>query len=139
MNLVINTDGGARGNPGPAGIGVVVYDTNHALLYSCSKYISHQTNNIAEYIALLHALRWLDSYRLEKKIKSAIFYLDSQLVVNQVKGLWKVKKDHLKKLQSEAVQIIERFDFRCDFLAVPREENAEADALVNKAIDGGLS
>jgi len=130
MKLIINTDGGARGNPGPAGIGVVVADESGAMLGLHKKYIGKATNNSAEYQALILALTEV------AKLDAAdiIVNMDSQLVVRQMQGKYKIKDPGLKILAAEALKLIKNFR-QVHFKYVPREQNRQADLLVNEAID----
>ncbi len=128
--LVINTDGGARGNPGPAGIGIVIKDEHGELVYHHGGYIGETTNNVAEYKALIKALQEsLNLSGTELKIN-----MDSELVVKQMLGQYKIKEPTLQKLAIEAKSLLTSFD-TFSFIHVRREFNTEADALVNQAID----
>jgi ribonuclease HI len=128
--LVIYTDGGARGNPGPAGIGAVAYDEQGNVVFEVSEYIGETTNNQAEYKAAVRALEEAK----KKKAKELYFYLDSELVVKQLNGEYKIKN---KGLQPLFVKIYNAcLDFKkVEFKHVRREKNKEADRLVNEAID----
>jgi ribonuclease HI len=128
--LTIYTDGGARGNPGPAGIGAVAYDKEGNVVFEISEYIGETTNNQAEYRAAVRALEEAKKY----KAKELFFYLDSELIVKQLNGEYKVKN---KGLQPLFVKIYNGcLDFKkVEFKHVKRENNKEADKLVNKAID----
>lgn len=127
------SDGGARGNPGPAGIGFVIKDADGEQVYACGKYIGKTTNNVAEYMALIGALK--QSHVLgAKKIRAR---LDSELVVKQLKGLYKVKNEGLRPLYLEAKKLL--VGIQAEILHVRREDNSEADALVNEAIDSAVA
>jgi len=131
--LVINTDGGARGNPGPAGIGVVIRDTSGEILFEHGGYIGEATNNIAEYKALLKAVETArDLGADELKIN-----MDSELIVRQMLGQYKIKQPDLQKLAGEVVKVLKGFP-NYSFTHVRREQNKEADALVNQALDEHL-
>jgi ribonuclease HI len=130
MQIVIHTDGGARGNPGPAGIGVVITDANGNNLKSIGEYIGEGTNNQAEYKALLRGL----SEAVAMKAEEVNCYLDSELVVKQLTGLYKIKEPGLQKLAAEALALTSRFK-KVEFNHVRREHNADADKLVNQALD----
>jgi ribonuclease HI len=124
------TDGAARGNPGPSGLGLVIEDDGGMRLWGGCRYIGIATNNRAEYLALIEGLRkaaeWAPD-RLE-------VYLDSQLVVEQLAGRYRVKNAELRPLHLEAVALLS--GFRDSAVAhVPREKNRGADALANRAID----
>jgi len=128
--LTIYTDGGARGNPGPAGTGVVIYDENKKVVQKLAKYLGKQTNNQAEYQALILGLRWAKSLRAVE-VRCC---LDSELVVKQMRGEYKVKNPNVKPLYEKAVALTGSFA-AVSFSHVSREKNKEADKLVNEAID----
>ena len=130
MKLVIHVDGGARGNPGPAAIGVVVADSDGRLVEEVAETIGETTNNVAEYRALLRGLeraRALGADEVE-------LVGDSELVAKQVTGQYKVKHTGLRPLHAEALQALAAFP-RWSVRTVPRAQNAMADALVNAALD----
>ncbi len=130
MKLVVHVDGGARGNPGPAAIGVVVADAGGDLLEQLGEPIGVTTNNVAEYRALLRGLeraRALGASEVE-------VVGDSELVAKQVNGQYKVKHAGLKPLHAEALRALAQFA-RWRVRTVPRAQNAAADALVNAALD----
>ena len=131
MKLIVNVDGGARGNPGPAAIGVVVRDAGGEILSTISEKIGEATNNVAEYRALIAGIeraRELGADRIE-------LLGDSELVIRQVRGEYKVKNAGIKPLHAEAIESLRGFD-EWSLNHVRREQNAEADALVNDALDG---
>lgn len=130
--LTIYTDGGARGNPGPAGIAYVIYDENNKLIAKNSKLIGTATNNQAEYQALIFGLEKAKNLK-GKKISCL---LDSELVVKQLTGLYKVKDKDLKPLFAKILILTNKFDL-VTFKHIPREKNKLADKLVNLAIDRG--
>ena len=131
--MLVYADGGARGNPGPAAIGAVVLDPATdppTLLATVSECIGVATNNVAEYravIAGLAAARSVGSRALSLRA-------DSLLVIRQLEGAYRVKKAHLRPLYEEARALLGAFD-EVDLAHVPREQNVEADALVNAALD----
>ncbi|MDD3480760.1 MAG: ribonuclease HI family protein [Patescibacteria group bacterium] len=127
--LIINTDGGARGNPGPAGIGVVFSDEKGEKIATFREYIGEATNNIAEYKALILALEKAKDFEAEE-IECR---LDSELVVKQLRGEYKVKDEKLKELYARVQELA--FFKPIKYVHVRREKNEEADALVNEAID----
>lgn len=127
--LIIFTDGGSRNNPGPAGIGFVIKDENGQNLEAKGEYIGVATNNVAEYTALIKALHAAKKYDHE----SIECFLDSELVVKQIKGEYRVKDENLKKLLDEVRELI--FFKNVSFTHVLRSKNKEADALYNKALD----
>jgi ribonuclease HI len=130
-----NIDGAARGNPGPASYGVVVRSPDGKLLESLGKYIGRHTNNVAEYYALIAAL----DYAAASGIKRLRVLSDSQLIVNQMKGLYKVKHPDLRPLHERAKKQASGLEaFTIQY--IPREENSDADAAANAALDntGGV-
>lgn len=132
-HLTANTDGGARGNPGPAGYGVVIKNQDGLKVASLSEYLGHQTNNFAEYSALLAALR----YAVEHGPKAMRVVSDSELLVKQIRGQYKVKHPVLQELHRQAKALIaqlEWFSIEHSF----REQNQEADRLANEAMDSGM-
>ena len=131
--LVAYTDGGARGNPGPAGYGVVLQDETGRKVATRSKYLGHQTNNFAEYQGLITALE----YAVEHGPKALKVISDSELLVRQIKGIYKVKNAVLKDLHARAKELIGRLEwFSIDHAL--REHNQEADQLANEAMDKGM-
>ena len=128
--LVVHIDGGARGNPGPAGYGVVLEDEAGRPVASLSKYLGRQTNNFAEYSGLLAALQ----YALQHDYKAVKVFSDSELLVRQLKGIYKVRNEGLRPLYQEAKLLIARLDW-FDVEHVRREQNREADRLANQAMD----
>ena len=134
MKLIINTDGGARGNPGPAGIGVVIEADDGKIIGTYKKYIGEATNNVAEYKALILALEQAELLSADVlKIN-----MDSELIVRQMQGRYKIKEPTLKVLATEALQLISKFK-NVEFTHVVREKNKAADKLVNEAIDEALN
>ncbi len=128
--LIIYTDGGARGNPGPAGIGAIAYDEKGNIVFEVSEYIGETTNNQAEYKAVLAALGEAE----KKKAEELYFYLDSELIVKQLNGKYKIKNKGLQPLFVKVYNACLNFK-RVEWRYVRRENNKEADRLVNKAID----
>ncbi|GAA4920225.1 putative phosphoglycerate mutase [Stackebrandtia albiflava] len=130
--VVIEADGGSRGNPGPAGYGAVVLDADGQELLDRSGFLGVTTNNVAEYrglIAGLAAARELGAVHAEVR-------MDSRLVVEQMSGNWKVRHPGLKPLAAEALALVGEFE-SVSFHWVPRAENLRADALANQAMDDG--
>jgi ribonuclease HI len=130
--LIIYTDGGARGNPGPAGIGAVVYDGEMKKLAEVSEYIGRATNNQAEYKAVIAAFKKVEEYRPVE----ILFFLDSELVVKQLKGEYRVRNADLAPLFVKIHNNIIKYK-KVVFTHVRREKNKEADLLANKAMDRG--
>ena len=124
------TDGGSRGNPGPGAIGVVLQDGVGQTVAEVSRAIGSVTNNVAEYRALTQGLE----LALEHEVSRLRVWMDSELIVKQLRGEYRVKNEQLKELYQEARGLMGRFD-RIEVKHVPRSENARADALVNEALD----
>ncbi len=176
MKYIIHTDGGSRGNPGQAGIGVVIemevmldhgskiqaiknspasiIQNQRSLVASFGKTIGITTNNVAEYTAVIEALKWvinniiiqysnnpINNYSNNPIHKSSNdleiqFYLDSTLVVNQINGLFKVKDANMRMLMLNVRELEQQISGTIRYAYVPREENSAADFQVNKALDG---
>lgn len=129
--VVIYTDGGARGNPGPAGAGVVIIHGDKT--FEHKKYLGNpQTNNWAEYEAVILALHEAKKHGLAGK--SIEVRMDSKLAVEQISGNWKIKEPSLKPQVAKVHALLADFP-KNKFVHIPREQNAEADRLVNEAID----
>jgi len=131
--LIAHSDGGARGNPGPAGYGVVIVDESGRKVAQLSEYLGHQTNNFAEYQGLIGALE----YALEHGPKALKLISDSELLVRQIKGIYKVKNATLQDLHSRAKELIAQLDWFSIGHAL-REQNRDADRLANEAMDKGM-
>jgi ribonuclease HI len=132
-HLVAHSDGGARGNPGPAGYGVVIHDEAGRKVAALSQYLGHQTNNFAEYQGLIAALE----YTVAHGPKALRLISDSELLVRQIKGIYKVKNATLKDLHARAKDLIAQLDWFSIGHAL-REHNQEADRLANDAMDKGM-
>ncbi len=130
MKVDIYTDGGSRGNPGKAATGVVIKDKNGATLAEYGEYLGEQTNNFAEYSAIISAL----TKARELGATEVDAYLDSKLVVEQLNGNWKVKEPTIQKLFVQAYNAASAFK-KIRFIHVLRAANKEADAQVNKILD----
>jgi ribonuclease HI len=130
--LVVKVDGGARGNPGPAAIGVVVQSVEGDLLEERGERIGAATNNVAEYRALLAGIE----RAAELGASELELVGDSELIVRQVKGEYKVRDANLRELHAEVKRALRPFE-SWSIRHVRREQNAEADRLVNEALDGG--
>jgi ribonuclease HI len=131
--IVVYCDGGARGNPGPAAIGAIVLDpstTPPTRLATVSERIGTATNNVAEYQALIAGLEAASAFHARVVRVRA----DSMLVVEQVNGRWRVKQSHLRPVHARARELLDEYD-EVDVAHVRRELNADADALVNAALD----
>jgi ribonuclease HI len=130
--LVAYIDGGARGNPGPSGYGVVVQDESGKKIAGLSEYLGHQTNNFAEYQGLIAALE----YAIQHSHKALKVVSDSELLVRQIRGIYKVKNPTLQDLHARAKQLIRQLDW-FSIGHVLRGKNQEADGLANAAMDKG--
>lgn len=128
--LFLYTDGGSRGNPGPSGIGVVVLDSNRKKVKELFKYIGETTNNIAEYSALIYGLEEVSALRAEE----VVIYMDSELLVRQLTGEYKVRSDEIRPLFEKALDILKTIKV-FEIKHIERAKNKEADRLVNKAIN----
>jgi Ribonuclease HI len=131
MTIHAFTDGASRGNPGDSGIGVILKNEKGSVLTSVFGYIGHATNNIAEYTALIACLRLAQT----KDCRNLVVHSDSELLVRQMEGRYKVKEPRLKKFVEEAHAIIGSARFECRFRHITREYNKEADRLANLGID----
>lgn len=130
--LFIYTDGASRNNPGEASIGVVIKNERGETIETLSEYLGIATNNVAEYTALIRALEEAKKHRSQE----IDFYLDSQLVVRQMTGEYKVKHPGIIPLVQRAQQLRRQWpEGAVRFHYIPRRENSEADALANEAID----
>ena len=139
MKLIINTDGGSRGNPGPSGLGVVFKNEQGLITAEFKKYIGETTNNQAEYRALILALEEAikisnDKFQISNEKASLEIRMDSELIVRQMQGRYKIKDQGLKPLAETVLKLCKNFA-NVNFIHVPRVQNSDADRLVNEAID----
>lgn len=132
--VVVVCDGASRGNPGPAGIGAAVYDVSGEVLAEIAEGIGEATNNVAEYQAMISGLA--RAHELGATVVTV--KADSLLMIQQMKGVFKVKAVHLKQLHAEGQAIARLFD-RVSYQHVPREENTHADRLANEGVDRWLA
>jgi len=130
LALRLHVDGASRGNPGEAGFGIHVTDAAGGEVASLFGYLGKATNNVAEYQALLHGLR----FALDRGARAVEVFSDSELLVRQLEGRYRVKNAGLVPLHREAQSLLARFDKR-SVAHVRREQNREADALANRAVD----
>lgn len=139
-DLIAYIDGGARGNPGPAAIGVIVRDEQGKTFVEDGVAIGHATNNEAEYRALIHLLERCagDPSILRSGAKRLRVHSDSLLLVSQVTGVWKIKEPRLRELYDKVQKIKVRVPFELRIKHVEREKNKDADKLVNQALDGKI-
>lgn len=148
INIEVFCDGGARGNPGPAGIGIIIKIDSQIIGKSdnrqkesrnqieISKYIGIKTNNQAEYLAVIEALKWLHANRRDPGEDIQIdFFLDSQLVVEQLNGNYRIKNEGLKPLFLQIQTLVNKLNVKISFAHVRREKNILADKLVNQVLD----
>jgi len=134
VRVTVHVDGGARGNPGPAAAAAVISSADGEVLDEAMEVLGEQTNNVAEYRGLLLGLR----RARELGATEVDVVNDSELVAKQVNGAYKVKHEAMKPLFLEALELLRGFE-RWSMRSVPREQNADADALVNQALDAALS
>lgn len=130
MNVRLYADGAARGNPGPAGSGAALVDPDGTVIAEMTRFLGHATNNVAEYTALIIGLE----EAARRGIEHLDIRMDSLLVVQQMKGLWRIKHPGLKPLALQAGALLAGFPSRT-IEHIPREQNGIADALANRAID----
>jgi ribonuclease HI len=128
--LTVNVDGGARGNPGPAAIGVVVRNDDGAIVEAVGETIGRTTNNVAEYRALLRGIELASAHGADE----VELIGDSELIVRQIEGRYKVKHADMKELHAKAKRMLAGFD-SWSIRHVKRAQNADADKLVNEALD----
>ena len=134
LRLTLHCDGAARGNPGPAGIGVHIADDDGTTVAEIAEGIGEATNNVAEYTAAIRGLeRARDLGATQVHLRS-----DSKLLIEQLAGRWKIKNANLIRLHREARALVEGFE-RATFEHVPRERNVEADRLANEGVDTWLA
>lgn len=130
--MKIYTDGGSRGNPGPSACSFVAYEGEN-IIYKFSKFLGIQTNNYSEYQAVLNAVNWL------KSKETAFFFSDSELMVKQLNGIYKIKDQNLQKLAFEIKSEIKNKNLNVSFTHILRNNNKIADFLVNQKLDENTS
>ncbi|MDR3547839.1 MAG: reverse transcriptase-like protein [Candidatus Pacebacteria bacterium] len=137
MQFVIYADGGARGNPGPAGSGAVVLDDKGHLIAEVSEFLGHTTNNVAEYTGIIRALEKLLDYSGQAAVDTDVLVrMDSLLVVKQMNGEYKIKHPNLVPLAARVKELTRQFRF-VSFEHIYRVHNKEADKRANEAMDRG--
>ena len=136
--ISIFTDGGSRGNPGPAALGVFIEDENHQELVKIGKTLGETTNNIAEYSAIIEGFNWALRNKEKLNIEKINFYMDSQLACSQLTGLFKVKNPTIREFVFEIRQKESALNVPIFYTHIPREENFKADFMVNLALDNKL-
>jgi len=132
--LIIHSDGGARGNPGPAACGFVS-EHKGKVIEKQSKFLGIQTNNVAEYQGVILALSWLVNFKDKSLPDNVLYYLDSELVVKQLNGLYKIKMPRLQELSFNIKKLISQTGKSIIFRHTRRENNSYADLLVNQELD----
>jgi ribonuclease HI len=136
MTITIHSDGGSRGNPGPAAFGFTVHNQDNTLLNQTGEYIGTATNNVAEYSGVLHSLRWVSE---NSKPTNVEVIVDSELVARQLSGVYKIKNENLKTFVLQIKEIEKELSCPVKYTSVRRELNKEADLLVNEALDKHLN
>ena len=126
----IYCDGGARGNPGPAAYGFVIYNEQGTKVYKEGRAIGKTTNNVAEYSGVIGAMKFLIS-NIKFPISNVRFFLDSKLVAEQLSGRWKIKNENLRNLFFTIKELERKIGAKFSYSSIPREENSEADKLLN--------
>lgn len=134
----VYTDGGSRGNPGPSAIGIYITDENKNKIASFGERIGIATNNVAEYKAVVKALSWLVENIQIKKNTDICFFLDSKLIFSQITGLFKIKDSKLRELLFEIREKEAQINAKIHYCHIAREQNRQADLLVNMALDNKL-
>ena len=133
MILSIYTDGGSRGNPGISGFGVAIYDEQSQIIAKLSKFLGVKTNNEAEYLGMIEAVTYVRDHL--SAISEVNFYSDSQLMVRQILGKYKVKADNIKPLHQTIASLLSQINIPCHFHEILRDKNKLADELANQAMD----
>lgn len=131
MTVLAYIDGASRGNPGESGIGVILKDEKNNIIERISCYIGNATNNIAEYQALLTCLKRVKELNLDR----LVIHSDSELLVRQMQGKYKVRNVRLKKMFEEVQKLVKSSDFKLEIKHIKREQNRDADLLANAGID----
>ena len=135
MTINVFTDGGARGNPGPAALGVYIVNENNDILYAYGKYIGFATNNVAEYSAILEAFNFLCLNKSKFAEAKISFYMDSLLAMSQLTGKFKVKNAKIREILFEIRKKEQELGIDVSYSHIPREKNKKADEMVNIALD----
>jgi ribonuclease HI len=132
MTITIHSDGGSRGNPGPAAYGYTIHDHDNNLLHEEGAYIGVTTNNVAEYSGVLNSLEWVNT---NMSVTSVTVVVDSELVARQLSGIYKIKNENLKIFVSKIKLLEKQLSCPIEYKSVPRSDNKDADRLVNAALD----
>ena len=140
MKLIVHTDGGARGNPGQAAFGVVIETDTGKIIAKLGEPLGVKTNNQAEYGGVIGALEYIKKIlKPENQISAIEFYLDSDLIVNQISGKYKIKSPELALLAIKAKSLEKEISIPVIYKQVPREQNKIADKIVNQVLDFKMS
>ncbi len=140
MNVFVHTDGGSRGNPGPSACGVVILDAqSQEVLFEDHKFLGVGTNNEAEYQGLLFATELLQDFGKKNGVEKVVFRLDSNLVVQQMLGNWKIKDARMREYVTQIREVLAMAPYSWSIEYVPRAQNAFADMQVNLALDAALA
>jgi ribonuclease HI len=135
MNINVYTDGGSRGNPGHSGYGLVIYDDDQKIIFQESKYLGIKTNNEAEYAGLIGALNWINNNQNSLNFSKINFFADSQLMIRQMQGIYKVRSPNLIPIFKTAQNLVSSISPPLSFTDVRRDFNKLADQLANEAMD----
>ncbi|KKQ95214.1 MAG: Ribonuclease H [Candidatus Woesebacteria bacterium GW2011_GWB1_43_14] len=135
IEINVFCDGGSRGNPGPSAGGVVIKDGQEKIIFKKGYFFGRATNNFAEYRALMEAINWINDNHQAINVSQANIFLDSQLVVKQLRGEYRVKSRSLAPMVIAIQKILKQFPFPVSFVHINREKNSEADELVNIELD----
>lgn len=135
MILFVHTDGGSRGNPGPSACGVVFMTPQGEVLFETRKYLGVGTNNEAEYQGLAFATELLPEFLQSNAVEKVVFRLDSNLVVQQIQGNWKIKEPRMREFVMQIQKNLSKLPVSWSIEYVPRSQNAFADMQVNMALD----
>ncbi len=133
MKLVAFIDGAARGNPGKSGIGIIIFDEHERCQAEHHEFLGIATNNVAEYSALIACLKIIEA-RFAQCSELRV-HSDSELIVRQMNGEYKVRDKKLQKYNSEVRKLLANASYKFSILHIPREQNAQADVLANRGID----
>jgi ribonuclease HI len=136
--MILNTDGGARGNPGPGALGIVIKDTSNTVTFTEGKYLGVCTNNEAEYNGIIFGLTTVLNNFSNGSDKALSCVLDSELVVKQLKGEYKVKNDRIQQLHTQAKKVeteLKQKGFTITYTHTERKNNKQADTIVNEVLD----
>jgi ribonuclease HI len=138
MKINVYVDGGSRGNPGPAALGVYIEDENGNEVAKLGQRLGIATNNIAEYSAIVAALNWISENSKSLGLTEVQFFMDSNLAYSQISGLYKIKNANLRELLFLVRQKEAEIDLPILYKHVPREQNKKADKMVNLALDNKI-